>query len=99
MQVEIGYGRKHVEMFALWGEQFYDKGMGGTPHVFFADIAEAWGPKWKEYIANRDEIRNQLGLGPLYPDEKAVGEVRLIMEETGFKARLLSLGAWKDRKP
>jgi len=94
MQVESGYGRKHVEMFAAWGEQFYDKGMGGTPHVFFADIAEAWGQKWKDFIADRDKIRDLLGLGRMYPADKAVAEVRVIMEETGFKDRLLSLGAW-----
>ena len=69
MQVESGYGIKHVEMFAAWGEQFYDKGMGGTPHVFFSDIAEAWGPKWKEFIAGRDELRERLGVGGMYRTE------------------------------
>ena len=98
MQVESGYGRRHVEMFAAWGEQFYDKGMGGTPHVFFADIAEAWGQKWKDFIANRDQIRERLGLGSMYPSDKAVAEVRAIMEATGFKDRLLSLGAWREKK-
>ena len=67
MQVESGYGVKHVEMFAAWGEQFYDKGMGGTPHVFFSAIAEAWGPKWKDFIANRDAMREEMGLGGMYP--------------------------------
>jgi len=72
MQVESGYGIKHVEMFAAWGEQFFDKGMGGTPHVFFSDIAEAWGPKWKAFIANRDAMREEMGLGDMYPAEEAV---------------------------
>jgi len=94
MQVESGYGRKHVEMFAAWGEQFYDKGMGGTPHVFFSAIADAWGPKWKDFIANRDRYREEMGLGGMYPSEKAVAEVRTLMEETGFKDRVLSLGGW-----
>jgi heterodisulfide reductase subunit C len=98
MQVENGYGRKHVEMFAAWGEQFYDKGMGGTPHVFFADIADAWGQKWKDFIANRDRIREDLGLGRMVPSERAIAEVRAIMETTGFKDRLLSLGAWSEKK-
>ena len=67
MQVESGYGCRHVEMFAAWGEQFYDKGMGGTPHVFFADIAEAWGQKWKDFIANRDRILRGTGPRPHVP--------------------------------
>ena len=99
MQVESGYGVKHVEMFAAWGEGFYDKGMGGTPHVFFADIAEAWGPKWKDFIAHRDEMREMIGLGSMYPSESATGEMRVIMEETGFKDRLESLGAWGGKRP
>ncbi len=99
MQVESGYGVKHVEMFAAWGEGFYDKGMGGTPHVFFQDIADAWGPKWKDFIANRDAMREEMGLGGMYPSEKAVSEVRTIMEETGFKHRLESVGAWGGKRP
>lgn len=94
MQVESGYGRKHVEMFAAWGERFYDKGMGGTPHVFFGDIADAWGPKWKAFIADRDRYRELMGLGRMMPSDGAVAEVRTIMEATGFKERLLGLGAW-----
>ena len=99
MQVESGYGVKHVEMFAAWGEQFYDKGMGGTPHVFFSAIAEAWGPKWKAFIANRDALREEIGVGGMYPSEAAVAEVRAVMEQTGFKARLESLGAWGGHRP
>ena len=99
MQVESGYGVKHVEMFAVWGEQFYDKGMGGTPGVFFADISDAFGPKWKEFIANRDEIREELGLGGMYPSEEAVSEMQTIMDETGFRERLVSIGAWGGKDP
>ncbi len=99
MQVESGYGIKHVEMFAAWGEQFYDKGMGGTPHVFFSDIAEAWGPKWQAFIAGRDALREELGVGDMYPSAATVAEVRAVMRATGFKARLESLGAWGGRRP
>jgi heterodisulfide reductase subunit C len=99
IQVEQGYGIKHVEMFSAWGEQFYDKGMGGTPGVFFADIAEAFGPKWAEFIANRDEIRDELGLGGMYPSEQAVSEMQMIMDETGFRDRLVSIGAWGGKDP
>jgi heterodisulfide reductase subunit C1 len=98
MQVESGYGIKHVQMFAAWGEGFYDKGMGGTPNVFFSDIADAWGPKWKKFIANRDAMRDEMGLGSMYPSEDAVRELRVIMDATGFKARLESLGSWGGKR-
>jgi heterodisulfide reductase subunit C len=98
-QVEAGHGRQHVAMFSAWGEQFYEKGMGGTPHVFFQDIADAWGPKWKDFIANRDAMRDELGLGSMYPSENTVSELQTIFEETGFVQRIRTLGAWEGKDP
>lgn len=99
VQVESGYGRRHVEMFAQWGEQFYERGMGGTPHIFFQEIADAWGPRWKAFIAGRDAMREELGLGSMYPSDGAVREVQAIFDETGFVDRLLSLGGWAGSDP
>jgi heterodisulfide reductase subunit C len=94
LQVDEGYGIRHVEMFTAWAEQFYDKGIGGTPQVFFADRVEALGPKWRAFIARRDDLRDELGLGSMFPSEKAAAELRTIMDETGFRDRLVSMGAW-----
>jgi heterodisulfide reductase subunit C len=94
LQVEEGYGIKHVAMFTAWAEQFYDKGIGGTPQIFFADRVEALGPKWRRFIERRDDLRDELGLGSMFPSPAAAAEMRTIMDETGFRERLLSLGAW-----
>jgi heterodisulfide reductase subunit C len=91
MQVESGRGRPHVEMFAEWCGAFYDKGMGGDPHLMFPAIGEAWGEKWTDYMAHLLEIREQLGLGDLYPPDDVVKEVQTIFEETGFKERLAAV--------
>jgi heterodisulfide reductase subunit C len=99
MQVESGYGIKHVAMFSAWGEQYYEKGMGGTPQVFFQDIADMCGPKWKDFVAHRDEIREMLGLGTAYPSEKAAQELAKIMDATGFRKRLVQIGAWGGKDP
>lgn len=99
MQVESGQGHRHVAPFSAWGQQFYDKGMGGTPHVFFQDIADAWGPKWKEFIAGRDKMREELGLGTMYPSDEARDEIQVIFRETGFTKRIASLGAWDGQEP
>ncbi|NLG64967.1 MAG: 4Fe-4S dicluster domain-containing protein [Actinobacteria bacterium] len=88
LQVESGYGRKHVAMFAEWCAAFYEKGAGGDPHVQFAAIRDAWGAEWVEYMEHLVEFRTMLGLGPLFPPDDAVAEVRAIMEETGFIDRL-----------
>ena len=94
LQVEEGYGIKHVAMFTAWAEQFYDKGIGGTPQIFFADRVEALGPKWRRFIERRDDLRDELGLGSMFPSSAAAAEMRTIMDETGFRERLLSMGAW-----
>ena len=98
--MESGHGRRHVEMFAQWGEKFYEEGMGGTPHLMFPDVSEAWGEKWTAYMDHLLEIRAKLGLGDLYPPENVVAEVQTIMEETGFKARLAAVrGEGRGERP
>ena len=88
LQVESGYAHRHVAPFAEWCATFYDKGMGGDPHLLFPAIGEAWGKKWTAYMEHLLEIRAELGLGDLYPPDEVVKEVQTIMEETGFKERL-----------
>ena len=88
LQVESGRGHRHVAPFAQWCATFYEKGMGGDPHLHFPDIAAAWGPKWATYMERLPEVRAELGLGDLYPPEEVVREVRAIFERTGFLERL-----------
>ena len=92
LQVESGYGLKHVAMFAAWAEQFYEKGMGGTPPEFLPHMAEALGPRWRDFLARREAIRAELGLGSMYPSENAVREMRVLMDRTGFSDRLAAIG-------
>jgi heterodisulfide reductase subunit C len=91
LQVESGRGHRHVEMFAEWCANFYEKGMGGDPHLMFPAIVEDWGERWTDHIARLPEIRAELGLGDLYPPDDVVAEVRTIFEETGFKKRLAAV--------
>jgi heterodisulfide reductase subunit C len=93
LQVESGYGIKHVAMFADWAVQFYEKGMGGTPAEFLPRMADAFGPRWREFIEHRDAMRTELGLGSMYPSDRAAHEMRVLMDRTGFTARLQAIGA------
>ncbi|MGD1052934.1 MAG: 4Fe-4S dicluster domain-containing protein [Candidatus Dormibacteria bacterium] len=93
MQVEAGRGVRHVAMFADWAVQFYERGMGGTPPEFLPHLAEAFGPRWKDFIDRREEIRAELGLGSMYPSEHAASEMRVLMDATGFSDRLAAMGA------
>jgi heterodisulfide reductase subunit C len=91
LQVERGQAHRHVAPFADWCAAFYEKGMGGDPHLLFPDIGEAWGEKWTTYMEHLLEIRAELGLGDLYPPDDVVKEVQTIFEETGFKERLAAV--------
>lgn len=103
LQVESGHAHRHVAPFAEWCATFYDKGMGGDPHLLFPAIGEAWGEKWTAYMEHLLEVRAELGLGELFPPENVVHEVQVIMEETGFKQRLAAVrgedGGDPDRQP
>jgi heterodisulfide reductase subunit C len=96
LQVEMGAGHRHVEMFGQWCANFYDKGMGGNPHLMFPDVSAAWGEQWTAFQDHLLEIRERLGLGDLYPPENVVAEVRTIMEETGFEKRLAAVRGEED---
>jgi heterodisulfide reductase subunit C len=99
LQVESGQAHRHVKPFAEWCATFYEKGMGGDPHLLFPAIGEAWGEKWTSYMEHLLDVRAELGLGDLFPPEAAVKEVQTIMEETGFKERLRAVreGGSADR--
>ena len=61
LQVESGYGLRHVAMFTAWTEQFYATGLGGWPHQLLGDIAEVWGERWWHLVEHLDELRERLG--------------------------------------
>jgi len=88
LQVESGYGLKHVALFTAWAEQFYQLGIGGWPRQLLDDISEAWGERWWNLLERLDDLRDELGLGTMYPSDTAVAELRLLMDETGFRERL-----------
>jgi len=91
LQVEMGTGRRHVEMFGQWCANFYDKGMGGNPHLLFPHVSDAWGEKWVAFMDRLLEVREKLDLGALYPPQTVVAEVQTIMDETGFGDRLAAV--------
>ena len=43
LQVESGYGLKHVALFTAWTEQFYATGLGGWPRQRLDACAERVG--------------------------------------------------------
>ena len=91
MQVENGRGRRHVEMFAEWCGNFYEKGMGGDPHLMFPRDRRGLGREVDRLHGPPPEIREELGLGDLFPPEDVVKEVQTIFEATGFKERLAAV--------
>ena len=94
-QVEHGHGRQSRRGVRRAGARTSTTtGMGGTRTCSSPTSSRPSARSGRSYIAHLLEFREQLGLGRSSPPKKAVAEVRTIMEETGFKARLESLGAW-----
>jgi heterodisulfide reductase subunit C len=99
MQVESGYGLKHVALFVAWTEQFYSTGLGGWPRQLLYAIADAWGDRWWHLVEHLDEMRDDLGVGSLYPSEQAMDELRAIMDQTGSRERLQGPATRTGRPP
>jgi len=84
LQVESGYGLKHVALFTAWAEQFYQTGIGGWPRQLLDNITDAWGERWWNLLERLDDLR----VGSMYPSPAAVIELRVLMDELGLLTRL-----------
>lgn len=70
--------------------------MGGIPQNFFKEMREDIGEDWWEFKNHLDDVRTQLGLGPVYPDEDSIEEISTILVKCGFKDRVEKIREIKD---
>ncbi|MFQ5899614.1 MAG: 4Fe-4S dicluster domain-containing protein [Candidatus Methylomirabilia bacterium] len=74
--------------FLDYAECFWEFAIGSTPNQFFADVADEWGPRWRQMRREMDAIRERLGLMAAIPPDEAIDQCQHIMRETGFRERL-----------
>ncbi len=96
--IESGKGKPKVAPFSAYGDSFLEFGVGAIPNDFFDDLSKDYGKKWLELKVNLEDIREELGLGPMLLPEKDVDDINKILEKTGFTKRLERVRRCKDEK-
>lgn len=94
--IDEGIADEHLRPFLGFGDSFLNHGMGGIPQNFFKEMREDIGEEWWEFKNHLDDVRTQLGLGPVYPDDDSIEEISTILVKCGFKDRVEKIREIKD---
>ena len=94
--IDEGIADEHLRPFLGFGDSFLNHGMGGIPQNFFKEMREDIGEEWWDFKNHLDDVRTQLGLGPVYPDEDSIEEISTILVKCGFKDRVEKIREIKD---
>lgn len=81
-------GIKHIASFLNYGESFLDIGIGSIPSVFFDILVNDFGEEWFDFKINLDNVRKELGLGPVTLPDESMGEINEILKVTGLTKRM-----------
>ena len=89
-QFAISKGISHEEVipFLEFGDSYLSMAIGGIPSVFFDEIREDVGEEWWDFKSNLEEVRSDLGLGPVSHSQEVISEVKKLLINCGFKDRL-----------
>ena len=96
--IASGEGRPKIAQFSAYGDSFLEFGLGAIPNDFFNDLLKDYGKEWLELKVNLDDIREELGLGPILLPEKDVDDINKILDKTGFTKRLDKIRRCKDEE-
>ncbi len=96
--IDNGNGKSKIAPFSAYGDSFLEFGLGAIPNDFFDDLLKDYGKEWLELKINLEDIREELGLGPILLPEKDVNDINKILEKTGFTKRLDRIRRCKDEE-
>jgi heterodisulfide reductase subunit C len=77
-----------IAPFLTYGESFLEMGIGSIPNAFFDRLLSDFGEKWLNLKINLDQVRKEMGLGPVVLPEDSIEEIKGILKSTGFITRL-----------
>lgn len=86
--INEGNGLKKIAPFLTYGESFLDIGIGSIPSAFFDILINDFGNEWLNFKINLDNVRKDLGLGPVTLPEESIEEINEILKITGLTDRL-----------
>ncbi len=81
-------GIEKIASFLTYGESFLDIGIGSIPAAFFDILINDFGNDWLNLKINLDNVRKDLGLGPVTLPEESIEEINEILKITGLTKRL-----------
>ena len=81
-------GIEKIASFLTYGDSFLDIGIGSIPSAFFDILVEDFGNDWLNLKINLDNVRKELGLGPVALPEESVEEINEILKITGLTKRM-----------
>lgn len=88
ISINKGSGDKHLIPFLGFGDSFLEHGIGGIPENFFPEMREDIGEEWWDFKLHLNDIRNHLGLDPVFPSDEAIEEISTILKTCGFEDRI-----------
>jgi heterodisulfide reductase subunit C len=91
LSINEGSGLDKIDMLFEYGNVFAETGVSSLPPLYLQQMGNDLGKRWSDFKENLDEVRSELGLGPIKIREKGRHEIRMILEETGFFERVEGL--------
>ncbi|MBN2488671.1 MAG: 4Fe-4S dicluster domain-containing protein [Methanosarcinaceae archaeon] len=88
LSINEGTGLDKIDMLFEYGIIFAEIGVSKLPPLFFEQMETDFDEHWLEFKENLDEVRSELGLGPIGIRDNGRGEIRAILEGTGFFERV-----------
>ncbi|MDR2624019.1 MAG: 4Fe-4S dicluster domain-containing protein [Methanobrevibacter sp.] len=85
--IDKGIVKDKVGPFAVYGDSFLDIGIGAIPKSFFMELNEDI-EGWLDLKSELEEIRGELGLGPITIPNESIKEVNTLLKKVGFNKRI-----------
>lgn len=76
-----------ISSFTGYGDSFLTIGIGAMPKSFFMDLNEDI-EGWLDFKSELEEIREELGLGPITISNKSIEEINTLLKKVGFNKRI-----------
>ncbi|MDR2545379.1 MAG: 4Fe-4S dicluster domain-containing protein [Methanobrevibacter sp.] len=91
--IDEGIVNDKVGIFAGYGDSFLDIGIGAMPKRFFMELNEDI-EGWLDFKSELEEIRNELGLGPITIPKKSIEEINVLLKKVGFDKRIEKMNSY-----
>ncbi|APH38270.1 ferredoxin:CoB-CoM heterodisulfide reductase subunit HdrC [Methanohalophilus halophilus] len=90
MAINKGIGMERLSVLFEYPESFAKLGISQIPAPYIGQMEEDLGKHWQYFRDNLEDIRKELGLGPLSIEDER-GEIKALLKGIGFEGRFAML--------